>query len=1028
MEDARTYLNVGGLDNLADLQILDEVTMTKELHGRYDVNNIHTYVGDILIIFNPYQKLPLYTDSIKEYYMGGKYSRDQVTPHCFALADTAYEQVVNAGIDQCFVISGESGAGKTETTKIIVRHLMTLCRAGKQALEEKIMNVQLMLEPFGNAKTGLNDNSSRFGKYIEMRFDQNGAVSGAHLSHYLLEKSRISDRNEGEQIFHIFYQLFAALNQEGKLGSFGLDRPSSFSYLQIGLPDDQAVLGGQMQTCGEGLLSEWSEVVETLHSVGVRANLFDSMKRILAGILHIGNVQFEKKSSTADSVRVKSSLANAANMLAVDEDDLRQCLVMQEIIVNGEMTPNTFNMESAITNRDALGKMIYTKLFDWIFFMSNEFLVDAASSKLKTTKIGILDIFGFEVFQKNSLEQMCINLTNERLQCYFNEFVFKKEEAEYEREGIDMATVNFENNEPTIALFVENGGLFDILDDQSRAPGGSDIGFTLQCKTRLSGHAAQIFTASQSDRDKCFNIQHYAGDVQYNTTDFIVKNRDKLSITVVECLRKSKEHLLQQMFITDTDLGLNPGSRKGVTSRKVPTLASGFKNQLADLMQRMSKCAPHFVRCVKPNMVKAPSTWDEQLVVRQLSYAGVLETIKIRKMGFSYRVKFEDFVAQFKRIAFHYHEEVPPSQATCVKILARLGKFVKEHNFFAQSELNFENTQIGKTKVFMKYYHADMLHSIAAYHAEALLFIQKIVRGHVAREQYKPLRQQARKQKMKTTEFFTFLEEQGDLYASKSKERAQEDEKHVGEREWLERVKMQAALAEADRNAKEKAAQEELERLAREEVATETRTKLVNGYFVWERNEHYTLLKGELERPWRKKFDESTKRHYFKNTETRTTTWIDPRSIDCPEVRPHDPLECVGDQLPFGWDKAETESGTIFYINHIVNSHHQQHPREEVHAKMQQKAELEEDAVTQINQKLKLVNDLSKKRTLLVTQMGQASHPESRAKISRRIDDLSTTIDRGKRAVQEIRSKLNSLEEIITNFREVKTRDVLTMS
>eukprot|EP00040_Diaphanoeca_grandis_P028910 m.168213 g.168213 ORF g.168213 m.168213 type:complete len:1032 (-) comp31505_c0_seq1:303-3398(-) len=1029
MDSPTDYINVGGLDNLADLQLLDEETMTKELKGRYDVDNIHTYVGDILIIFNPYVRLKIYSDKIKDFYMGGKFSRDDVAPHCFALADTAYEQVVNVGADQCFVISGESGAGKTETTKIVVRHLMTLCRAGKQALEEKIMNVQFMLEPFGNAKTGLNDNSSRFGKYIELRFEQKGSISGAHLSHYLLEKSRISDRNEGEQIFHVFYQLFAALHDSNSLASFGLDKPSDYGYLQIGCPSDSDILQGNFHTCGDGLLSEWHELVETLDTVGIKGELFESMKRMLAGVLHIGNVQFSE--SSHDSVKVKTSLTNAANMLAIEEDELRRCLELDEIIIGGEVTTNPFNKKTAIQNRDALGKMIYTKLFDWIFTMSNEFLVDPATTKKDTVKIGILDIFGFETFQRNSLEQMCINLTNEQLQCYFNEYVFKKEQAEYEREGIDMATVDFNNNEPTIDLFLGRGGMFDILDDQSRAPGGTDIGFTTQCKSKLKGHPSQVFSASPSERDLHFFIEHYAGNVQYGTEDFLTKNIDKLTGTVVKCLLSSKEKLLEQMFSGDVDTGKMGGGKYGAkrtgTTRKVPTLASLFKSSLVDLMERMSKCAPHFVRCIKPNMVKQPGTWDAQLVVRQLSYAGVLETIKIRKMGYSFRIKFEDFVAQFKRIAFHYHVEVPANQQMCIKILERLQQFVKSHHKFSGSELNFDNTQIGKTKVFMKYYHADMLHAVAAMHSEALLFLQKIVKGHIAREQYKPLRQQARKQKLQCSNFFAFMEDTGVTYADKFRARQAEDEKHVEDRDWLERVKMQAALAEADQRAKEQAKQEELARRTQEAEPKESRTRPINGYFVWERNEHYDLLVGELERPWKMRVDEATGRHFFKNTETKTTTWIDPRSIDCHDVRPHDPLDCVDDQLPFGWDKAETDSGTVFYINHIVNSHHPQHPREEVRAKMKQKEDLEREANSQIEQKLKLVNDLKKKRTMLVAQAGQASHPESRMKIERRIDDLSTTIDRGTRAIREIRSKLDSLDDMIRKLRELKTRDVLVM-
>jgi myosin-3 len=299
--DASTFLQIGGVDNLANMAELSEETLLKEIEGRFMAHNIMTYVGDILIVMNPYQRYPIYTKEIAAFYKGMQYGKDDLAPHAYFLADTAYSRITSTGNAQTFVISGESGAGKTETTKIIVGHIMDLCKAGKTDLEEKIKQLNPFLEAFGNAKTVMNNNSSRFGKYLELKFDKLGNICGAAMLHYLLEKSRVTFRNEGEQSFHIFYQLYSGMKASNELDAYGFTVPSSHVYLNNppGPPDD-AVMNSTMKTCGEGkggLAEEWTECKDGMAFIKISDELITSMTKLLAASILIGDVEFTEGSN-----------------------------------------------------------------------------------------------------------------------------------------------------------------------------------------------------------------------------------------------------------------------------------------------------------------------------------------------------------------------------------------------------------------------------------------------------------------------------------------------------------------------------------------------------------------------------------------------------------------------------------------------------------------------------------------------------------------------------------------------------------
>ena len=970
-----------------------------------------TYVGDILIVMNPYQRYPIYTKEISKFYQGMRYAKDELAPHAYYLADTAYQRITTTGKAQTFVISGESGAGKTETTKIIVGHIMELCKAGKTDLEEKIKQLNPFLEAFGNAKTVMNNNSSRFGKYLELKFDTMGNICGAAMLHYLLEKSRVTFRNEKEQSFHIFYQLYAGMKASNELDNYGLSVPSAHVYLNNPPgPPDAAVLGNTLSTCGEsgGVADEWIECKEGMAFIKISDELFSSMTKLLVCSILLGDIEFTEGGN--DDAQVSGgNVEKICELYGVDLEVMKSALTTSSMTMRGEKTIKNLNKETAHAYKDAVAKGVFSKIFDWIFETSNKVLVDPkAPSDIVT--IGVLDIFGFEVFKLNSIEQMCIDLTNEQLQGYFNNHVFVAEQDEYKREGVDVSKIAFSDNQSTLDLFLaKKGSIFAILDEETRFPKASDATFTQKCSAALKGHPSKAFTPARSDRDLMFTVEHYAGPVTYATINFLEKNKDTLSNDIKEMLASASDPLMKIIYDP------NHPANAAAASKKPPTLASVFKASLNDLMERMLACQPQFVRCLKATSKKKPLDWEEDLVTRQLKYAGVLETIKIRKLGYSVRFDFATFVKKFKNITYHYHEPVAEDQASCQALLTGLKN--------EQGGPLIDDFQVGTSKVFLKYYHGDLLSSEARKHAQALLFLQNVVKGHVARELYQEKLVEARKTREECVRFLRQGEKAGLIYADKMRVLAKKDEEIGTVRPGMGQLMEKAQDAEAEAMEEEEQRQEELAAVADE--PKEEKTTPVNGYFTWAANEHLELKVGPLERPWREKTDEATGRTYFKNTETKTTSWVDPRSHT---ARPHDPAECSGDELPFGWDKAETETGVVFYINHLLNEHHKDHPRDQLIAKQQKLAKLESANVEKEAPILKVINELKEKRTLLTVQLGEASDEQARAQVEARIADITKTIDQNTAVLTKQRHGIDALKTQIERMKSTKSLDLINGS
>ncbi|NXY22775.1 MYO3B protein, partial [Atrichornis clamosus] len=509
--------------------------------------------------------------------------------------------------------SGESGAGKTESTKLLLQHIMNLCKGNSQ-LEQQILQVNPLLEAFGNAQTVMNDNSSRFGKYIQLRFQKN-MVQSAKLSEYLLEKSRVVQQDAGERNFHIFYYMFAGLSSEEK-EMYGLLDPSLYRYIS-----------GQFgtQEVAQRWKHKYQEVCNALDMVGFQEQEQVDMQAILAGVLSLGNVTFEPEESNG-SAKVSEASQGWLKAAAVD--------ALSQLVCGVPCSRASCCCSLCADARDSIAKAAYGRVFGWIVCKINELLAENVDPEVELREIGILDIFGFENFAVNRFEQLCINLANEQLQHFFNHHIFQLEQAAYKEEGLPWKTITFNNNEPILNLLLAKPlGLLSLLDEQSAFPQATDKTFVDKLNSNFKGNSH--FQPAQG-RVLGFSIIHYAGKVQYAAKGFLEKNRDTLPANVRGLLINSVTPLLVPLHILHDP-------RPTLASVKCGDEAHVLRHSLMVLMERMYSANPHFVRCIKPNSQKEPGVLDNQVVLLQLRYNGLLETIRIRRDGFSWRPSFEEF-------------------------------------------------------------------------------------------------------------------------------------------------------------------------------------------------------------------------------------------------------------------------------------------------------------------------------------------------------------------------------------------------
>ncbi|KAL9660447.1 hypothetical protein QQ045_025262 [Rhodiola kirilowii] len=703
-----TEAPAAGVDDMTKLSYLHEPGVLQNLATRYELNEIYTYTGNILIAVNPFQRLPhLYDPHMMAQYKGAAFG--ELSPHVFAVADVAYRAMINEGKSNSILVSGESGAGKTETTKMIMRYLAYM--GGRQGVEGRTVEQQVLesnpvLEAFGNAKTIRNNNSSRFGKFVEIQFDKNGKISGAAVRTYLLERSRICQVSDPERNYHCFYHLCAAPHEI--VDRYKLGDPKSFHYLNQ---------SNCYKLDGVDDAQEYLDTVRAMDVVGISEQEQEAIFRIVAAILHLGNINFAK-GSEIDSSAIKDEksrfhLNMTAELLRCDAQHLEDALIKRVMVTPEEVITRTLDPLNAVGSRDALAKTIYCRLFDWLVEKINISIGQDPNSK---TLIGVLDIYGFESFKYNSFEQFCINFTNEKLQQHFNQHVFKMEQEEYTKEEINWSYIEFVDNQDMLDLIEKKpGGIISLLDEACMFPKSTHETFAQKLYQTFTKH--KRFIKPKLSRTN-FTLAHYAGEVMYQADLFLEKNKDYVVAEHQALLNASTCSFIASLF--------PPPPQDSSKSSKFSSIGLRFKQQLHTLMETLSATEPHYVRCVKPNNVLKPGIFENKNVIQQLRCGGVLEAIRISMAGYPTRRTFYEFLNRFSLLAPEALEGNADEKVACQMILDKMG---------------LKGYQIGKTKVFLR---AGQMAELDAKRAEVLFYaastIQRLIRTYIARKEFVRLR------------------------------------------------------------------------------------------------------------------------------------------------------------------------------------------------------------------------------------------------------------------------------------------------
>uniref|UniRef100_A0A8C5J735 Myosin IXB n=1 Tax=Junco hyemalis TaxID=40217 RepID=A0A8C5J735_JUNHY len=867
--DARRLVERGFLpwhqedfDDLCNLPNLTETTLLENLKCRFLKHRIYTYAGSILIAINPFKFLPIYNPKYVKMYENHQLGK--LEPHIFAIADVAYHTMLKKHVNQCIVISGESGSGKTQSTNFLIHCLTALSQKGyASGVERTILGAGPVLEAFGNAKTAHNNNSSRFGKFIQVNYLENGIVRGAVVEKYLLEKSRLVSQEKDERNYHVFYYLLLGVNEEERK-EFHLKQPEDYFYLnQHNLKIED----------GEDLRHEFERLKQAMEMVGFLSATKKQIFSILSAILYLGNVTYKKKATGRDEgldVGPPEVLDILSQLLKVKREILVEVLTKRKTVTANDKLILPYSLNEAITARDSMAKSLYSALFDWIVLRINHALLNKRDMEESVTclSIGVLDIFGFEDFETNSFEQFCINYANEQLQYYFNQHIFKLEQEEYKSEGITWHNIDYTDNVACIHLISKKPtGLFYLLDEESNFPHATNQ--TLLAKFKQQ-HEENKFFVGTPVMEPAFIIRHFAGKVKYQIKDFREKNMDYMRPDIVALLRSSDSAFVRELIGMDPvavfrwavlraavravavfnqagrdraqktaggagELGLCTCSfcslsvldfsfdcsedfdinafqdiisfcenkkdmheqiiasikglpwqgddpcellrslsqlqhrshllkSKGVKQKQIipknlldskslklimsmtlhdrttksllhlhkkkkpPSISAQFQSSLNKLLETLGRAEPFFIRCIRSNAEKREMLFDESLVLQQLRYTGMLETVRIRRSGYSAKYTFQEFIDQFQVLL--------PKNAKASKedICAYLNKLKLNENYY----------QIGKTKVFMKEAERQILQDTL--HKEVIrkiILLQSWLRMVLERRRFLRMRQAA---------------------------------------------------------------------------------------------------------------------------------------------------------------------------------------------------------------------------------------------------------------------------------------------
>ncbi|XP_053952311.1 unconventional myosin-XV isoform X1 [Anastrepha ludens] len=793
----RQDLGSSGVEDMTMLEDLHEASLLWNLRLRYDKGLIYTFAGSILIAVNPYKMFPdSYGLEVAKKYAGKPLGT--MPPHLFAIGAAAHAALPSP---QVVVISGESGSGKTESTKLVMQYLAAVVPGGGSAsavIAEQILEAAPLLEAFGNARTARNDNSSRFGKYLEVYF-KNGAIVGAKITQYLLEKSRIVTQAPGERNYHVFYEMLGGLSETERT-KYGLLEADKYFYLNQGATD-----------CAPGRV-DWDSLQSAMQVLGVSEGEREGIIRVLASVLHLGNVYFHRRQLRhgQEGVEVGSDaeIKWAAHLLHISAEGLHRALTSRITEARSERLHTPLGIDQALDSRDAFAKALYAGLFNWLVSRINSIVQKGGTHDAH--RISILDIFGFEDLAENSFEQLCINYANENLQLYFNKHVFKLEQAEYSRERLEWTPLTWDDNLPVIHLLAKKPvGIFHLLDDESNFPRATDMSFLEKCHYN---HALNELYSRPRIGAQEFGITHYAGQVWYCVDGFLDKNRDALRSDVLELLASSKLQLvvdLTKQLRAQRDSGktLPKGSNGRFVTMKprTPTVAARFSDSLQQLLQSMGRCNPWFVRCIKPNNEKHALKMDMPCVLQQLRYLGMLDTIQIRQKGYPVRLKFQHFVERYRHLLRTPLPRGTPYRELCRILLESLPRTGIEGPDF----------QLGATRVFLREALHRLLESGRSDRLKsAAIAIQKHVRGMLVRRRLALKKKAAIRIQSKWRshrEMKKFLQFKKGVVQAQSLWRGKRDRKRVAKLKAEYKRRLEAQKAQKEREAK-RLAKEHIER------------------------------------------------------------------------------------------------------------------------------------------------------------------------------------------------------------------------
>uniref|UniRef100_F6SHT7 Vacuolar protein sorting-associated protein 29 n=1 Tax=Xenopus tropicalis TaxID=8364 RepID=F6SHT7_XENTR len=843
-------------EDLCGLPDLSERALLETLRTRFRQEKIYTYVGTILVAVNPFRFLPIYNPKYVKMYDNRRLGDRE--PHIYAVADAAYHAMLRRQRNQCIVISGETGSGKTQSTNFLIHHLTALSQKGyASGVEQIILGAGPVLEAFGNAKTYQNNNSSRFGKFIQVNYHETGTVRGAYVEKYLLEKSRLVYQEQQERNYHVFYYLLAGASEEEK-AEFHLEHPESYHYLNQVREGWRCYLRGE----GEDLRHDFERLQLAMEMVGFMPATRRQIVSLLSAILHLGNIQYKRKTYRDESIDISNpeTLNIVSELLKVREEMLLDALITRKTVTVGEKLILPYRLPEAITVRDSLAKSLYSALFDWIVFRINHALLNINSKAIdegsQTLSIGVLDIFGFEDYGTNSFEQFCINYANERLQHYFNQHLFQLEQELYRSEGISWSNITYSDNGGCINLISKKPtGLLQLLDEESNFPQATHQTLLEKFKRHNERNPYIEFPAVM---EPAFIIHHYAGKVKYGVKDFREKNTDHMRPDIVALLRSSRNAFIRGMISISPvgafrwallraffraveafkQSGKSSSKKTGISSfsflqhpvhqrslqilqsypysiklpaasfelinyfremswtsrrqnrlsssnsylegggifisssssnqnnstdskllergasgsshlldvkslkhlsnltlhdritksllhhhkkKKPPSISAQFQTSLNKLMETLGQAEPYFVKCIRSNAEKVPMRFDDALVLRQLRYTGMLETVRIRQSGYSCKYPFQDFVTQFSVLL---PKDISPVHQSIKEFFWRIGHSPDQY-------------QVGRTMVFLKEQERqclmEMLHQTVL---QRIILLQRWIRARLQRKRF----------------------------------------------------------------------------------------------------------------------------------------------------------------------------------------------------------------------------------------------------------------------------------------------------